>query len=50
MNRPEVRNCVNKETARQLKNAFRAFDKDHDAKVAVLYGKGRECTYSNPNP
>ncbi|XP_072027979.1 probable enoyl-CoA hydratase [Amphiura filiformis] len=40
INRPEVRNCVNKETARLLKNAFRAFDKDHGAKVAILYGKG----------
>lgn len=36
--RPEVRNAVDGETARQLAEAFRAFDADAAADVAVLYG------------
>ncbi|XP_072029278.1 uncharacterized protein [Amphiura filiformis] len=40
INRPESRNAVNRETARQLKQAFINFDKDKYAHVAVLYGKG----------
>jgi enoyl-CoA hydratase len=38
LNRPEVRNAVDRETAQALAAAFRAFDADDDASVGVLYG------------
>ena len=38
LNRPEVRNAVDRETAGQLADAFREFDADPDARVGVLYG------------
>jgi len=38
--RPEVRNAVDKATAAALADAFRAFENDDDARVAVLYGEG----------
>ncbi len=40
INRPEKRNCVNQETAEELYNAFRSFDKDEAVRVGVLCGKG----------
>ena len=40
IDRPEVRNCVDGPTARALADAFRAFDADAEAKVAVLTGAG----------
>nr|XP_046227430.1 methylglutaconyl-CoA hydratase, mitochondrial isoform X2 [Scatophagus argus] len=40
INRPEVRNAVNQETARRLLKELEAFDSDPDLKVAVLHGKG----------
>jgi enoyl-CoA hydratase len=40
LNRPEVRNAVNGETARLLAQAFRDFDADADACVAILHGAG----------
>lgn len=40
INRPEKRNCVNSETAKQLQQAFENFENDDDAYAAVLYGKG----------
>lgn len=40
INRPEVRNAVNRATAEALADAFRAFDADDTASVAVLYGGG----------
>ncbi len=40
INRPEKRNCVNHETALELYNAFRSFDKDEGVRVGVLSGKG----------
>lgn len=40
INRPEVRNAVNQETARCLLQELEAFDRDPDLNVAVLYGKG----------
>lgn len=40
INRPEIRNCVNRDTADQLADAFRAFDKDDKYAVAVLWGAG----------
>lgn len=38
--RPEVRNAVDGPTAAALADAFRAFDADEEAAVAVLYGEG----------
>lgn len=40
--RPEVRNCIDRETANALAEAFRAFDADDELRVAVLRGEG-EC-------
>ena len=40
LNRPEVRNAVNGRTARELADAFRTFENDPDARVAVLTGAG----------
>ena len=40
LNRPEVRNAVDATTANELVTAFRAFEADPDASVAVLYGAG----------
>jgi len=40
MDRPEVRNAVDGPTAAALANAFREFDVDADASVAVLWGAG----------
>jgi enoyl-CoA hydratase len=40
LDRPEVRNAVDGEHARLLYDAFRAFDADPDASVAVLHGAG----------
>jgi enoyl-CoA hydratase len=38
--RPHARNAVNRRTARALAAAFRHFDADADAAVAVLWGEG----------
>jgi enoyl-CoA hydratase len=40
INRPEARNAVDGPTAAALADAFRAFDADPDAAVAVLAGEG----------
>ena len=40
LNRPEVRNAVDGPTARALWLAFRDFDADADARVAILQGAG----------
>ncbi|MCZ6831442.1 MAG: crotonase/enoyl-CoA hydratase family protein [Gammaproteobacteria bacterium] len=40
INRPEVRNAVDGETAALLAQAFREFDADPDADVAILTGTG----------
>jgi enoyl-CoA hydratase len=40
LSRPEVRNAVNGPTARALADAFRAFEADDEARVAVLWGEG----------
>ncbi|MEO3785441.1 crotonase/enoyl-CoA hydratase family protein [Actinocorallia sp. B10E7] len=40
IDRPERRNAVDRPTAEALADAFRAFDADDDAAVAVLYGTG----------
>lgn len=38
--RPEVRNCVDRETAAGLAEAFRQFDSDETLRVAILQGEG----------
>ena len=40
IDRPDVRNAVDRPTAEQLADAFRAFDADEAAAVAVLTGAG----------
>ena len=40
LDRPEVRNAVDGPTARALADAFREFDADPTARVAVLWGVG----------
>ena len=40
LSRPEARNAVDGPTALALADAFRAFDADEDAAVAVLWGEG----------
>jgi enoyl-CoA hydratase len=40
INRPEVRNAVNGATAQRLADAFREFDADESAAVAILTGAG----------
>jgi enoyl-CoA hydratase len=40
IDRPDARNAVDRETANALADAFRAFDADPDAAVAVLWGAG----------
>ena len=39
LDRPDVRNAVDRPTAEALAEAFRAFDGDDEARVAVLWGK-----------
>jgi enoyl-CoA hydratase len=44
LSRPEVRNAVDRQTARELADAFRAFDVDEEARVAVFAGdQGQFC-------
>lgn len=38
LSRPDVRNAVDRETAQALADAFRAFDRDEEARVGVLFG------------
>ncbi len=40
LGRPQVRNAVDRTTAQELADAFRAFESDADARVAVLFGDG----------
>ena len=40
LNRPEVRNAVNNETSEALAEAFRSFEADERAQVAVFWGNG----------
>lgn len=40
LDRPEVKNAVDRSTAEALADAFRAFDEDRDASVAVFWGAG----------
>ena len=41
INRPQVRNALDTETAAELTRALRAFDASDDMLVAVLTGAGR---------
>jgi enoyl-CoA hydratase len=44
LSRPEARNAVDRETARELADAFRAFEADTEARVAVFAGdRGQFC-------
>jgi enoyl-CoA hydratase len=44
LDRPEVRNAVDSDTARRLYEAFVAFDEDQEARVAVFHGaNGHFC-------
>jgi enoyl-CoA hydratase len=44
LSRPEVRNAVDRQTAGELADAFRAFDADENARVAVFTGnQGQFC-------
>lgn len=38
LDRPEVRNAVDRDTAQELADAFRQFEADDDARVGVLWG------------
>lgn len=49
INRPEVRNAVNQETARRLLEELEAFDRDPNLNVAVLHGKGMRTTEHTRN-
>ena len=40
INRPEKRNAVDRETANELVEAFKEFEKDENQKVAILTGNG----------
>ncbi|MEU7637729.1 crotonase/enoyl-CoA hydratase family protein [Streptomyces sp. NPDC039016] len=40
LSRPAARNAIDGPTARQLADAFREFDDDENARVAVLWGEG----------
>ena len=40
LSRPQARNAVDPATAKGLADAFRAFDADPEASVAVLFGEG----------
>ena len=42
INRPALRNAVDRQTAQELADAFRAFEADEEARVGVLTGAG-EC-------
>lgn len=41
INREEFANAINRATAEELADAFRAFDTDDQARVAILTGKGK---------
>ena len=58
INRPEVRNAVDRQTAEELADAFREFEADNAAKAAVLAGVGghfcagadlKQIAAGNPN-
>lgn len=40
LNRPDVRNCLNRQTISDLASAFTQFEESTDAKVAIIHGSG----------
>lgn len=44
INRPEVRNAVNRQTSQRLFEEFSAFNQDDTLSVAVLHGIGQWCS------
>ena len=40
INRADVRNCVNSETAVQLSHSIEIFENDPDSKIGILFGIG----------
>lgn len=45
LNRPEVKNAIDRATAQALADAFRAFDSDDSSAIAILYGaNGTFCS------
>jgi enoyl-CoA hydratase len=40
LNRPEVHNCINKDTSDELQTAWKSFRDDNDAFVAIITGAG----------
>lgn len=45
---PEVRNAIDGDSAKQLADAFRAFEEDNESRVAILYGSGGNfCSGAN---
>jgi enoyl-CoA hydratase len=40
LNRPEVHNCINRDTAKELHTAWKTFRDDRDAFVAIITGAG----------
>lgn len=43
LNRPEVHNCLNRETAKELHTAWKTFRDDKDAFVAIITGAGEKA-------
>ena len=43
LNRPEVHNCINRDTARELQTAWKKFRDDDDAFVAIITGAGEKA-------
>jgi len=43
LNRPEVHNCLNQDTAKELQIAWKAFRDDNDAFVAIITGAGEKA-------
>ena len=49
IDRPEVRNAVDRATADALADAFRAFEDDEDRDVAILTGDFLGCPEDKPS-
>jgi len=43
LNRPEVHNCINRETSDELQHAWKVFRDDDDAFVAIVTGAGEQA-------
>lgn len=40
LNRPDVRNCINRQTVSDLKSAFTQFEENNDVSVGIIHGSG----------